>query len=383
MRPGEYGACAAVLGYGVDETGACVAVSGCACDESCRGRVFDSAEACAAACGGEPICRDADRDRICDREDRLCNADGSTVLCRMAEPVCPEGTVPEVRESCYTLRCVSWAECAAPAPQGCGGFAGLPCPDGQMCVDVPDDGCSPERGGADCPGMCVDDGGAPMCLPIREAEFGFCEALLGYGVLAATGACGPVSGCGCNERCEGRVFPDEASCQRACGGVQCRDTDRDGTCDADDFECNADGTRLMCRRAAPACERGTVPEVRDGCYTNRCLPWDRCGEPLPAPEPARCGGFAGFECPEGEQCFDDPRDDCDPANGGADCIGVCVAGAAVCSPVEPGEYGDCRAVIGYARGARGCVAVSGCECDLTCVGRVFADEASCNRACVR
>ncbi len=37
----------------------------------------------------------------------------------------------------------------------------------------------------------------------------------------------------------------------------------------------------------------------------------------------RCGGFAGIACPEGYACMDDPRDSCDPANGGADCGGIC------------------------------------------------------------
>ena len=49
--------------------------------------------------------------------------------------------------------------------------------------------------------------------------------------------------------------------------------------------------------------------------------------------PKMCGGFAGFPCPEGERCVDDPSDDCfvcedidddcDPAAGGADCSGIC------------------------------------------------------------
>ncbi|KAF3177052.1 hypothetical protein TWF225_008458 [Orbilia oligospora] len=40
--------------------------------------------------------------------------------------------------------------------------------------------------------------------------------------------------------------------------------------------------------------------------------------------PQACGGFAGFPCPAGKKCYDDPRDDCDPNNGGADCIGICI-----------------------------------------------------------
>ena len=37
-----------------------------------------------------------------------------------------------------------------------------------------------------------------------------------------------------------------------------------------------------------------------------------------------CAGFAGKACAAGDWCLDDPNDDCDPANGGADCGGVCV-----------------------------------------------------------
>lgn len=36
-----------------------------------------------------------------------------------------------------------------------------------------------------------------------------------------------------------------------------------------------------------------------------------------------CGGLAGTPCPEGYTCVDDPTDDCDPEQGGRDCIGVC------------------------------------------------------------
>ncbi|KAF2738401.1 hypothetical protein EJ04DRAFT_587022 [Polyplosphaeria fusca] len=37
-----------------------------------------------------------------------------------------------------------------------------------------------------------------------------------------------------------------------------------------------------------------------------------------------CGGFAGFACDSGMSCIDDPRDDCDPKYGGADCGGLCM-----------------------------------------------------------
>jgi hypothetical protein len=36
-----------------------------------------------------------------------------------------------------------------------------------------------------------------------------------------------------------------------------------------------------------------------------------------------CGGIAARPCPGAGRCVDDPSDDCDPANGGADCGGIC------------------------------------------------------------
>ncbi len=37
-----------------------------------------------------------------------------------------------------------------------------------------------------------------------------------------------------------------------------------------------------------------------------------------------CGGIAGIQCEEGQDCVDDPSDSCDPMNGGADCSGMCI-----------------------------------------------------------
>jgi len=42
-----------------------------------------------------------------------------------------------------------------------------------------------------------------------------------------------------------------------------------------------------------------------------------------APPQQTCGGFLGTPCPGAGKCVDDPTDDCDPNNGGADCGGIC------------------------------------------------------------
>jgi hypothetical protein len=41
-------------------------------------------------------------------------------------------------------------------------------------------------------------------------------------------------------------------------------------------------------------------------------------------EKGACGGIGGLQCPDGLTCVDDPSDSCDPEQGGADCMGMCV-----------------------------------------------------------
>ena len=65
----------------------------------------------------------------------------------------------------------------------------------------------------------------------------------------------------------------------------------------------------------------TVSESSSELGSHRC---DRGPCPGPAPSLIFCGGIAGFPCPSGFECVDDPRDDCDPCSGGADCGGICV-----------------------------------------------------------
>lgn len=41
--------------------------------------------------------------------------------------------------------------------QMCGGIAGIACPKGKVCTDDPSDSCNPDKNGADCPGLCVNE----------------------------------------------------------------------------------------------------------------------------------------------------------------------------------------------------------------------------------
>ena len=54
-----------------------------------------------------------------------------------------------------------------------------------------------------------------------------------------------------------------------------------------------------------------------------------------------------------------------------------------CSPIEDGEFGLCRAIIGWGIDSRTgeCAPVSGCECDDRCRGRVFNREGACLQRC--
>jgi hypothetical protein len=53
-----------------------------------------------------------------------------------------------------------------------------------------------------------------------------------------------------------------------------------------------------------------------------------CGMACDAPgicvTPTFCGGYANVKCKHGKKCVEDPRDECDPEDGGYDCGGICV-----------------------------------------------------------
>ena len=69
------------------------------------------------------------------------------------------------------------------------------------------------------------------------------------------------------------------------------------------------------------------PTDQDPCDTVRCRAGTHCealeeGALCLADAPF-CGGIAGIQCPGDGYCVDNPDDDCDPENGGADCGGLC------------------------------------------------------------
>jgi len=108
-----------------------------------------------------------------------------------------------------------------------------------------------------------------------------------------------------------------------------------------------------------------------------------------------CGGIAGFGCPDGKVCVDNPHDDCDPANGGADCGGVCRPGKSPkkkCKDPNRIYVGnspeECAAIRFYCESGEPFFDACGCGCELAptggepCGANVCgAGESCCNASC--
>ncbi|KAJ9461158.1 hypothetical protein DIPPA_28910 [Diplonema papillatum] len=79
------------------------------------------------------------------------------------------------------------------------------------------------------------------------------------------------------------------------------------------------------------CSDGGMICTKRACPRLPC-PGDVCKGRLP------CGGFAGLACAgEGQVCVDDPTDGCNPAGGGADCVGCCVAATCAATRCPEGK----------------------------------------------
>jgi hypothetical protein len=223
-------------------------------------------------------------------------------------------------------------------PRFCGGIAGIPCPDGFTCIDDPGDDCDPKQGGADCGGICVRRV-KDVCATVRCRK-----------------------GTHCCPDCGRRVcVPDSVSCKEACTSTPCNEA----TCSPGEYCCNE-----SCSRCS---------KLGQGCTREICPPKE--------PEGEFCGGIAGIPCPEGFICVDDPRDDCDPKTGGADCGGICVrkdgqpCGRTRCGP---GEY-CCNPSCGVCAPEGGACAAIVCEpepggerCGKTICPR---GQVCCNASC--
>ena len=198
------------------------------------------------------------------------------------------------------------------------------------CDPVEDSDVVPAGGNAGEGGAAGAGGGEAGAAGAGGGEAG--TAGTGGGEAGTAGAGGGeagTAGAGGGEAGTAGAGGGEAGIAGAGGGeagsggmVPCKDVDRDGECDDVDSLCNADGIPLACRRATPDCPPNTVPETRNGCFTDRCVTWDECGELVPSDTP--CGGIAGIQCPDGFFCNYPIEAMC----GSGDMQGVC-------TPFEP------------------------------------------------
>ena len=151
----------------------------------------------------------------------------------------------------------------------CGGFGGKPCPGSGSCLDIPNDGCNPGSGGADCPGQCV------------------CQ-------VAAT--CTP------NSTWDGS--PDVCACVPVDAGSQCQ---ADSECPAVGAPCQLcpDGVSANCPQSL--CLSGQCSVHWTGCPSVSCAPQDAQGVGMCAMflgyvwDGKSCQGIGGCSC-QGADC---------------------------------------------------------------------------------
>jgi len=180
--------------------------------------------------------------------------------------------------------------CTPPPKVTCGGIAGIQCPGLGTCVDDPSDSCDPNKGGADCGGVCQCSAAAVTC-PVGAAFDSSPEVCTCVPKTPPT--CGPVCAIACPY---GNVLDDK-------GCPTC-------SCNPPPDPC-----------AAILCQSGTHCEKQEVvCVTAPCPPIGVC---VPDAPKVSCGGIAGIQCPGIGKCIDDPTDSCDPTKGGADCGGIC------------------------------------------------------------
>lgn len=167
-----------------------------------------------------------------------------------------------------------------------------------------------ERRGCDAWGVCLRrpqvcaEIYAPVCGCDGKTYGNECEAESAGVSLASEGPCSAActsnADCGAAEYCELPVG--------MCGG--------EGSCVARPEVCTREYNPVC------GCDGNTYGNACEASAAGTSVASE--GECSPR---VFCGGIAGFPCPGAGMCIDDPGDDCDPDQGGADCGGLCACNA--------------------------------------------------------
>jgi hypothetical protein len=160
----------------------------------------------------------------------------------------------------------------------------------------------------------VNENGEPMCEAIAPT---FCGGIAGI-ACPGNGECVDDPSDECN--------PEQSDAGDAGGNS---DADCGGICECNVLALCIEGFHFDASAAVCDCVADENP-----CAAVTCLVGNQCvineaGEPVCEPVAPFCGGIAGFPCPGAGVCVDDPSDECDPENGGADCGGLCECGDAL------------------------------------------------------
>jgi hypothetical protein len=248
----------------------------CWCDAACV-QFGDCCSDVKPSCGGSASCEsnaDCAAGQYCNAEPG-CGTFGTCTKLPVGQ-VCTavittycgcDGVTRQSTSGCINDR---YAHTGACKSETCGGIAGLPCPDGKICVVDPNNDC------ADCPGICVVQPACPDVMCTLFCENGFKKDENGCDV------------CSCADSGSG------ASCEGACGGPA---SDKSCYCDS-----QCEKYKDCCADYATQCEGERTPAsgqcVRnsdESCTTDADCAVGGCGGEL-CYNPSFGGGISTCDC---------------------------------------------------------------------------------------